>query len=149
MTLRCTTEEFARDSYENVLFGVARFHECTNRFPELITVVSWRFKERRFAHHAATMCWPMPRFAFEGVSNPQGDKLDSALVQEERTLESFQLDPMGYSRGGVLLSKKMSRNPFRRQHGYSVSCPAMSAMLSWDSSDLLPQKLVPWPIDNI
>src|ERR1035438_186363 len=39
--LRATTEEFARDSFENVLFGLCRFWECIRRKPDTLTVVGW------------------------------------------------------------------------------------------------------------
>lgn len=45
---RVTTEEFARDSLENVMLALARFWECTGRFPEKISVVSWEFKADRY-----------------------------------------------------------------------------------------------------
>src|SRR3712207_6938034 len=37
---RTTTEEFARDSFENVLFAICRFKEWTSRYPQKIDVVS-------------------------------------------------------------------------------------------------------------
>src|SRR5262249_48214747 len=36
---RATTEEFALDSFENVLFSLCRFHEFTGGWPRRITVV--------------------------------------------------------------------------------------------------------------
>ena len=42
-----TTEEFALDSYENLLFSVARFKEVTGRWPEEIMVVGYGMKRRR------------------------------------------------------------------------------------------------------
>ena len=37
-------EEFARDSYENVLFSIARFKELTGHPPRNVTVVGYEFK---------------------------------------------------------------------------------------------------------
>ncbi|ORX97971.1 hypothetical protein K493DRAFT_215049 [Basidiobolus meristosporus CBS 931.73] len=45
---RTTTEEHARDSYENVLFSLCRFHEVTGSYPKNITVVGFEFKRTRF-----------------------------------------------------------------------------------------------------
>jgi hypothetical protein len=44
---RATVEEFALDSYENLLFSIARFREATGRWPEEITVVGYGMKRRR------------------------------------------------------------------------------------------------------
>jgi hypothetical protein len=44
---RATTEEFALDSYENLLFAIARFKEVTGRWPERVTVVGYGMKRRR------------------------------------------------------------------------------------------------------
>ncbi|KAJ2346089.1 hypothetical protein GGF43_005063, partial [Coemansia sp. RSA 2618] len=38
---RVATEEFARDSFENVLFSIARFRELTGNYPDRITVVGF------------------------------------------------------------------------------------------------------------
>src|ERR1017187_805405 len=45
---RATTEEFARDSFENFLFGIARFRESTGHYPGSIEIVGWKFKSERF-----------------------------------------------------------------------------------------------------
>ena len=47
LNLRTTTEEFALDSYENLLFALARFHEVSSRWPEKITVVGYGMKRKR------------------------------------------------------------------------------------------------------
>jgi hypothetical protein len=45
---RATTEEFALDSYENVLFSLARFKEVTGRWPRRMTVVGFEMKRARW-----------------------------------------------------------------------------------------------------
>lgn len=47
LNLRVATEEYAMDSYENLLFAIARFHEVTGRWPERITVVGYGMKQKR------------------------------------------------------------------------------------------------------
>lgn len=47
MSLRAVTEEFAMDSYQNLLFAFARFHEVTGRWPAKVTVVGYGMKRRR------------------------------------------------------------------------------------------------------
>lgn len=81
---RTTTEEFSRDSYDNVLFSIARFYECVGAFPQKLTLVSWAFKQKRFLHHIETIAWPVSRFNFVGVATP--DDLQTALTSEAKTL---------------------------------------------------------------
>ncbi|MFN0123220.1 MAG: hypothetical protein ACKV2V_22180, partial [Blastocatellia bacterium] len=38
---RVHAEEYARDSFENLLFGLCGFHEITGAWPRQLTVVSW------------------------------------------------------------------------------------------------------------
>ena len=74
---RATTEEFARDSFENMLFGMCRFKECTGRYPARISVVSWAFKETRFGLHREALRLPESRFNFLGANQP--DALDRVI----------------------------------------------------------------------
>lgn len=65
---RATTEDAALDSYQNVLFSIARFRELTGVYPSRITVVGHNFKRRRFEQlHRVALRWPEVRFAYEGV----------------------------------------------------------------------------------
>ena len=48
LNLRAVTEEYALDSYENVLFSLARFHEITGRWPAKMTVVGYGMKRKRW-----------------------------------------------------------------------------------------------------
>ena len=59
---RVVSEEFARDSYENVLFSLCRFHEITGRYPEKVTVIGFGFKEKRFMElHRKAVRFPRER----------------------------------------------------------------------------------------
>ena len=60
---RVVSEEFARDSYENLLFSICRFHEVTGRYPDKITVVGFGFKTRRFVDlHRKAVRFPEDKF---------------------------------------------------------------------------------------
>ena len=123
---RATTEEFARDSFENLLFGIARFRECTGNYPESIEIVGWNFKSRRFDLHRRTVGWPgEDSFRYHGINNPQA--LDTAIRGETAVLAAFGLDPFGTE--GDLLEKRRRRNPFLRWHPYAISCPEIAALL--------------------
>ncbi|KAG6821023.1 hypothetical protein H0H93_007913 [Arthromyces matolae] len=65
---RATTEDHALDSYQNLLFSIARFHEYTGRYPTKITVVGYDFKQARFTDlHRAALRWPIEKFHYIGV----------------------------------------------------------------------------------
>ena len=119
---RAYLEDFARDSFENLLFGICRFKEVTGTLPKMVTTVSWEFKRARFAElHREAMSWPREQFRYIGANNP--DAIEQALAAEERAREKYLADP--YSVGDEFRLKKDARNPFRRQNGYSISCPEM------------------------
>jgi hypothetical protein len=65
---RVTTEDAALDSFQNLLFSVARFRELTGVYPTRITIVGHDFKRRRFEQlHRLALRWPKLRFTYEGV----------------------------------------------------------------------------------
>jgi hypothetical protein len=122
---RTLTEEFARDSFENLLLGICRFKEFVGRYPERVTVVSWAFKQERFGMHAAAIRLPGGRFAYSGPNNPVD--LRQALAAETLARAKYAADP--YSSGAEFAAKRKERNPFRRRHGYVESCPELSGLL--------------------
>ncbi|HEY6349670.1 MAG TPA: hypothetical protein VI636_09695 [Candidatus Angelobacter sp.] len=136
---RATTEEFATDSFQNLLFGICRYREVVGRYPEHIEVVTWAFKSERFDLHRAALRWPVDRFSFAGIGYP--DARSVAEEGENRVLQLFRADPYGV--GSVLALKRAARNPFRRQHGYCFSCPEIRALLEHSGSQIFPGKL-PW-----
>lgn len=145
---RTTTEEFSRDSYDNVLYSIGRFYECVGSFPKKLTIISWAFKRKRFEHHCLAVAWPLSSFSFVGISTP--DDLQTALTSEARTLIDFKQDNTGYgSAGGPLGKKKMAGNPYRRQHGYHKSCPPMAAVLDWTETTPFPEDQAPWQTSSL
>jgi hypothetical protein len=65
---RVTTEDHALDSFQNLLFSIARFHEYTGDYPTKITVVGYEFKRARFTNlHRAALRWPKDKFHYIGV----------------------------------------------------------------------------------
>jgi hypothetical protein len=85
--MRVTTEEYALDSYQNLLFAIARFHEVTGGWPRKITVVGYGMKRRRSVLeigfergadgrfemlHARAIGWPEDRFEYLGIDD-EGD----------------------------------------------------------------------------
>jgi hypothetical protein len=116
---RTDIEEFARDSFENLLFGICRFQQVVGSYPRLVTLVSWAFKAARFDLHRAALRFPASRFRFIGVNEPVD--LDGALRGERGALRSFIDYPFGT--GGDLADKRAGRT-FGPRHQYH-KCPGL------------------------
>lgn len=144
---RTTTEEFATDSFENLMFSVCRFREITGRYPDKITMVSFTFKQRRFEEmHSHALRWPIDRFAYLGVDPPPSTGFDLQESQKgelENAARPFETDPYG-CHTPVLQQKRRDRNPFSRTPPYPLTCPDMSELLSWCGPELIDQSNVPW-----
>jgi hypothetical protein len=143
---RTTTEEYARDSFENLLFSVCRFYECTGRFPRRVKVITWAFKAERFELHRKALRFPANSFVFDGVNNPE----DLAAAQESEQKHArvpFTKDPYGTAEaeGGppLLGDKRRARNPFQRSAPYGLSCPALADLLAHRGPELF-QGTLPW-----
>lgn len=94
MFTRVTIEDAALDSFQNVLFSIARFRELTGVYPKRITVVGHDFKRRRFEGlHRLALRWPKLRFTYEGV--PLGSEADEreAAAGEVRFSQSSGRSP--------------------------------------------------------
>lgn len=136
---RCTTEEFATDSFQNLLFSICRFHEVVGRYPERVCMVGWGFKAARADFHRATLRWPADRFVYAGCCEP--DDLATARANEAAVLAQFRDDPFGT--GPVLGPKRDGRNPFRRTPPYALSCPELAGLLAHRGPAPYPHAL-PW-----
>ena len=147
---RVSTEEFARDSFENVLFGLARFHELAERYPEQITIPGFDFKRSRFLdHHFPALNFPVEKVNYIG-SDPRPDYekgsseykkyfSDLANAEHKNALALFEQDPFGT--GAVLSKKRKNRNPFKRYHGYLQSNEVLKPFFTESPSKVLK---TPW-----
>lgn len=91
---RVTTEEDALDSFQNLLFSIARFHEYTGRYPTKITIVGYEMKRRRFEElHRAAIRWPRERFEYIGI-DAEGQDIEKAREGEVRT---HPLHPLSFN----------------------------------------------------
>ena len=120
---RAHTEEFARDSFENLLFSLCRYRELVGSYPQRLSVISLPFKRQRFETlHRAALRWPPERFEFIGIDTAgEHDDAETARVtaaELKNSIEPFRIDPYGCKLGGVLSQKRASRDPTRRV----VSC---------------------------
>lgn len=147
---RSTTEEFARDTLENILFSICRFYEFTNRFPAKITAIGWGFKNDRYVQHCSTLQFPLGKFKHIAVNNPVNLVL---AIKGERIncQEPYKHDPLGCTRNGgtlcngqsaCIVTKKEARNPFNRFHPYEISCPELAELVCYNER-CIPKRL-PW-----
>ncbi|PVU97841.1 hypothetical protein BB561_000280 [Smittium simulii] len=143
---RVMTEEFARDSYENLLFSICRFYEITGNYPDRITVVGFGFKKNRFINlHLKAIRYPKIRFTYIGIDSDVSP-LEDKNGELKNGYGPFKKDPYGCSE--FLSSKKKSRNPQNKIHGYNLSSPQLSELINYCSkghNDLFSGKL-PWDI---
>ena len=129
---RAFTEERARDSYENVLFSIARFRELTGEVPRRLTVVGYEFKRARFENeHLAALRWPADRFAYEGTPAASAEREKTSGEREAGVREAFARDPYGC--GAELGGKRASRDPFAvvgTSHPYAATNPDLAGLFA-------------------
>ncbi|POY72356.1 hypothetical protein BMF94_4658 [Rhodotorula taiwanensis] len=142
---RVTTEDFALDSMENLLFSIARFKEFSGHYPERITVIGYGMKRARYQDvHRMAIRWPEDKFDYIGIDN-EGDTSPDYEGERKYGLEPYRHDRYGCH--GKLLAKRRKRNPFRRFHGYHSSAPELKELFEYCPLD---NKLFdgPLPWDN-
>jgi len=142
---RAFTEERARDSYENVLFSIARFHELTGHTPRHLTVVGYEFKRARFQNeHLTALRWPADRFAYEGTPFANAER-EALSAEREKTVRSqFAADPYGC--GDELGGKRVARDPFAvvgESHPYLATNPELAGLFAHCGGETFAGKL-PW-----
>lgn len=138
---RAITEEFARDSFENLIFSVCRFRELTGSYPQNISVVSYDFKKERFSDlHRSAIKFPEDRFFFFGTPTTSSSK-EAANAGEAMVRALFQVDPYGCT--GSLHHKRLKRDPFRRSVPYPSGCPELKGLFSYCGPAPYPG-ILPW-----
>ncbi|TYJ52694.1 hypothetical protein B9479_006700 [Cryptococcus floricola] len=127
--LRTATEEYALDSYQNLLFSIARFREVTGNWPKKITVVGYGMKRKRFQNlHRAAIQFPASAFEYIGIDDT-GDTSPHYAGELKFGYLPFLSSPSGCH--PPLSIKRLVRNPFFRWHPYFTSCPELSGLLEW------------------
>jgi len=136
---RCVLEEFALDSFLNLLYGLCRFREVAGHWPARVTVAGWGFKARRFSElHRVALRWNLP-FESLAVNDPPG--LALATAREGATWEQWAADP--YGRHAPLSEKRAERDHFHAVIPYCASCPEIAGLLRHEGPGLYSGPL-PW-----
>jgi len=143
--IRATTENYALDSYQNLLFSIARFHEYTGVYPEKVSIYGYEMKRKRFTDlHRLAIGWPTLQFAYFGIDS--SDFEENQIAQEGERLLGYTPYSMDlYGCHSQLLRKRKSRNHALRFHPYHTSSPELSALLEWCPADnTLYGGVLPW-----
>ena len=132
ITNRVYLEEFARDSFENLLFAICRFKEVTSHYPSKITVIGFDFKAHRFTSlHRHAIGFPSANFTYIGLKPPSYHfNYQSAMKGEEVAVKEFQKDMYG-CKNRELVNKRKVRNPFARTIPYAMACSELKELLQW------------------
>ncbi|GAA5992443.1 hypothetical protein JCM5350_001592 [Sporobolomyces pararoseus] len=152
---RVTTEDYAMDSFQNLLFSIARFKEFTGHYPSYITVIGYGMKSNRFTSlHRKALLWPSTAFNYIGIDNEYSpsERQEHLKLDYKGELENgfkpFEKDFYGCH--DFLKGKRRKRNPFRRFHGYHSSAPELREILDYcpeKGDTLFPGKL-PWRFND-
>lgn len=142
---RILTEEYARDSYENLLYGIARYYEITTQYPHHITVIGFQFKRDRFVSlHRTALRIPESMFTYIGIDPVNLTRTEYNTILNGELHNSYNLfinDPYGCNQ--LLHRKKYQRNPYRRQAPYLLTNPALRDLLLHCGPELYQHEL-PW-----
>lgn len=107
---RAFTEDYARDSFENLLFSLFRFQWLTGSWPNHVTAVGWQFKARRFELHRRAIGWPPERFTYWGVNDPPPGAMAKAEASEAAIVRAVEADP--WLQGAEFAAKRAQRHPY-------------------------------------
>lgn len=143
---RATTETYALDSYQNLLFSLARFHEITGRYPLQVTIVGYEMKRRRFEElHRTALRFPAHHFEYIGIE-PSANEESARIGEVKNGYAPYKLDLYGCH--DFLLTKRRARNPFLRFHSYHTSAPELRGLLEWcpDDAGMVYNGPLPWDI---
>ncbi|KZO90720.1 hypothetical protein CALVIDRAFT_385606 [Calocera viscosa TUFC12733] len=133
---RVTTEDYSLDSFQNLLFSIARFREVVGRYPEKITVVGFGMKEARFTElHRKAIRWPLKRSTWSYIGVDLDGSGKDVAVDGERKYGYMPFTKDLYGCHSSLLDKRKGRNPHSRTHPFHSSAPELRNLLEWCPTD--------------
>ncbi|SMN20215.1 similar to Saccharomyces cerevisiae YOR238W Putative protein of unknown function [Maudiozyma saulgeensis] len=123
-----STEEFSLDSFDNLLFSIARFNEIFLNYPKDIKIVGFGFKEERFInYHAKAIDFPQNKINYVSIGPEPSDYTEEQLTEyffniskaeNKNALNYFAKDWYGTCQ--PLRKKKDDRNPYNRTPQYEI-----------------------------
>ncbi|MFC1585714.1 ElyC/SanA/YdcF family protein [Fibrobacterota bacterium] len=116
VSTRVKKEEYARDSFENLLFSLALFRRECGAWPHAVTVVGWKFKQERYGLHKRAIRLAPDNFLYAGINNPVGAALAEAEKGEKEKVKFVKKDM--FLKGSEWASQRRTRDPFNRKHIY-------------------------------
>ncbi|KAJ7072549.1 hypothetical protein C8F01DRAFT_1104334 [Mycena amicta] len=146
---RATSENYALDSFQNLLFSIARFHEVAGHYPSKITVVGYEMKRARFLElHRAAIRWPESRLAYIGI-DVEGDNSLARQGERENGYLPYLADLYGCH--SFLANKRRQRNYAARYPPYYLSNPGLASLLGWCPQEhtAMFSGALPWSAEHI
>ncbi len=113
---RTFPETFARDSFENLLFSIARYVKLVGEMPKDIIICGWAFKKERYAIYADALRLRNGQMHYLEVNMPIGKEDDLktprglALAGERNALSELAISPVGNT--PAMNAKREARDPF-------------------------------------
>ncbi|GMM58634.1 hypothetical protein DAKH74_052510 [Maudiozyma humilis] len=123
-----STEEFALDSFDNLVYSIGRFYEICDSYPQSISIMGFGFKEVRFLdYHAKAIDFPKSKITCISSGplpyNYSKEQLETYFsnidkAENKNALSLFEKD--WYGTLSPLTKKKASRNPYNRKANYKI-----------------------------
>lgn len=135
-------EEYARDSYENVLYSLCLYRRKMGYWPDHVTVVGFEFKRYRFMQqHLKVLEYPASMTEYVGIgpfyNGPDKQQFFQRLsmLEKKNAVDLFRENPFG-TRGSPLYEKKKQRDPYHRLINYENPAEnVMNTMLKLGEMD--------------
>lgn len=134
---RIFIEPYARDSFENVIFLICKFHEVCRTYPVYVTISGFQFKQERFIslHLGRALKFDINKVKYLGnFPSPQlqGSERDAYYQEIEVSERRNALEPFEKDLYGIrlyLFKKRVSRNPFGETHCYVTNNETINRLL--------------------
>ncbi|KAF1957147.1 hypothetical protein CC80DRAFT_55194 [Byssothecium circinans] len=107
---RILLEEYATDSFQNLLLSILLFRRTTGKYPKQIRIITHAFKSKRFLDlHAPAIKWPPDRVQVQGIDPvmSRADLEETVRGEEKYGYALWLKDPFGV--GDVLARKRQQR----------------------------------------
>ncbi|KAH9258939.1 hypothetical protein BASA81_002559 [Batrachochytrium salamandrivorans] len=123
-TSQVVLEEYALDSFQNLVYSICRYKQQVGRYPMRVKVVGFEFKRDRFVgEHARAIGLSQMEYVGFGNAKLQHDMEVNGVVKQFRQDLFGCLPPLSI--------KRAERNVYNRQHPYLEHCPELAELLAY------------------